>query len=97
MNSRQDDFESRCKERHGILPNLCAAGKKIRLPMKVAANGLFVYRGCHNPIEFTGEGCRARLLEISKRASAGSGVLFSPFDRGGIRPQVAEEEDRIAG
>src|SRR5262249_56137245 len=56
MDGRQDDFESRCEEPHAILPHLCVVGKKIRLPMKVAANGFFVYGGCDNPFELSGEG-----------------------------------------
>src|SRR5215510_5852293 len=97
VNRCEDHFESRREERHCVLANLRSVGKKIRLPMKVTANGFLVYRGRNNPIDVAGESCGARLFKIGDRAAACIGTLYSPFDRGGIRAQVTEEQDRIIG
>src|SRR5262245_37898672 len=97
VNRCEDHFESRREERHCVLANLRTVGKKIRLPMKVTADGFLVYWGCDNPIDVAGESCGARLFKIGNRAAACIGTLFSPFDRGGIRAQVTDEQDRIIG
>src|SRR5262249_6509855 len=95
VNRCEDHFESRREERHCVLANLRTVGKQIRLPMKGTADSFLVYWGYDNPTDVAGESCRARLFKISNRAAACIGTLVSPLDRGGIRAQVTEEQDRI--
>src|SRR5262249_8719504 len=97
VNRCEDHFESRREERHCVLANLRTVGKQIRLPMKVTAYGFHVYWVCDAPTDVAVEFCATRLVNIGNRAAGCIVTLFSTFDRGGVRGQVTEEQDRIIG